>query len=648
MAKFNLREAIAQAEAERARQAAAAAAAAQAAELRRRQEQAAATAAAEAAAAANLARQTGINPGPFGLPTVSPSLGEIPIPTMTYPSTVPPIVVTTISNEPPPSTIPTVPLSPGNGSPQPGYVPGPPLETGGGGGGQPWPENNIATDAWDYLRGVWSGDIATKVEAVAEEWAATPVDLQLATAVPEATAGTAFTIDALPAVAFAVAALLAEYINGWIIGKVADLFPNPSIFGFRPLGFINDGLNSLAGAIENNAKSQLHIVQSVLVTPTRFIIGLFQRLTNFGRATHNNVAHVVTTTIPMSVNDGVKRAEAYVTTELHNVAVQIQGAMDRLANSPSEAQAKTLIADAHRYGGIGWDVTAAVASAIVAADETAAQLGRNLQANINSTAKTVAQNAQTALDTVNTHLMTLLNADSTELTTLSTTVNTTLPTEIANKVAAAQKVDATNLTNTTLKLQGEIDTINSEIATLTSRINDDEVKIATAQNEITTLQGQQVVDTTAIDTQRQLIQTARSDIASNITTIADLNTKVTGISNTLAPVVAVQKLNVSQLAPFEGPGAIALPAVLATLSSTLSQVKTKVDTCMVDNCDPSSPNNIKNVLKDLLGLMTAAGEIGFIAEAILDPQGTANALAPILGSIDTGATDTWDALIGLL
>jgi len=647
VAKFNLREAILQAQQEQARQAAAAAAAQQAADLRRREEQAAATAAAEAAAAAQRARDTGVIPGPFNLPPVSPSINVVPIPTTYYPSQVPPVVVESIppttpyTYTPPPETPPATIVVP------PGYVPGPPLEIGAGGGGGPWNDNNIASDAWDYLRGVWGNDVGTKVQAVFEEMAASPVDLELATALPEAVGGVAFGIDALPAVGFAVAALLAEYINGWIIRKVADLFPNPSLFGWHPLGFVNDGLNALAGAIENNAKSQLHIIQSVLVTPTRMIVGLFQRLGNFGRATHNHLAHTVTSTIPLSVNDGVHRAEAYVTLQVHNIATQLAGAADRLSTFPSEAQAKTLIADANRYGGIGWDVTAIAASAIVAADETANVLARNLQTNINASAAKVATDAQAALDAVHRDLVTMLNIDSNELTALSTAVSTTLPNDIAQKVAAAQASDQARLTSTTLKLQGEIDTINQEITSLTQRITTDEATVAKASAEITTLQGQQVVDTTAIDAQRQLIRTAQSDILSNITTIKDLNTRVTGISSTLAPIQAAQKLNTTQLAPFEGIGSIALPTVLATLSSTLSKLKTKVDTCTVDTCDPSSPNNIKNVLKDLLGLMTAAGEIGFIAQAIHDPQGTADALSPFLGGIDSGAVDTLNALLSL-
>ncbi len=647
MARFNLKEAIAQAEALKARQAAAAAATAATA-----REQAAKVTNAyklppEVAQGVIAAVQSSGTATPATIKSIQDNiapLGTQATSTYTPPANLPPAITpppTPYAYVPPPTTGPNGEVVPA------GYVPGAPLEVLLASSGQPWQDSNVASDAWDYLRGVWGNEIGAKVEGVFEEMAASPVDLELATALPEATAGVAFSIDALPAVAFAVASLLAEYINGWVIGKVADLFPNPSLFGWHPLGFLKDGLNSLSIAIEDNAKSQLHIVQSILVTPTRFIIGLFQRLGNFGRATHNNLAHTVTTTIPMSVSDGVKRAEAYVTTELHNVAVQIQGAMDRLATYPSESEAKAYIADAHRYGGIGWDVTAAAASAIVAADQVTSETARNLQVNINTTAARVATDAKNNLDTLNTHLVSLIDANTNDITTLSTTVDVTLPADIANKVAAAQKVDATNLTNTTLKLQGEIDTINSEIATLTSRINDDEVKIATAQNDIATLQGQQVVDTTAIDAQRQLIATARSDIASNITTIADLNTKITGISNTLAPVQAVQKLNVSQLAPFETPGAIALPAVLATLSSTLSQLKTKVDTCVVENCDPLSPNNIKNVLKDLLGLMTAAGEIGFIAQAINDPQGTANALAPFLDGIDTSAVDTLNALLSL-
>jgi hypothetical protein len=92
---------------------------------------------------------------------------------------------------------------------------------------------------------------------------------------------------------------------------------------------------------------------------------------------------------------------------------------------------------------------------------------------------------------------------------------------------------------------------------------------------------------------------------------------------------------------------VGLTAVVATIATSIKNIQTQIDTCLVDNCDQTKPNNIHNILKDILGAITAASEIAFIAEAVHDPLGTANLLAPTLDGIDSAAVATLNALLDL-
>lgn len=507
--------------------------------------------------------------------------------------------------------------------------------------------NNSASDGLDYLRSIVE-DVFTNIELSASEVSASSLAGGTLVTFEEVAAGTTVDLVGLEPVGFAAAILLGAYASGWVIVKVASVFPNPSIFGFRPLNFIIEGITNLGKEWEHSALALTDDIKHWFMQPIRQILGIFQRLGNVGVTAHNKVATVVSESIPTAMNHAITSAENYAIAQVHSIATQVAGAAERLLVLPDAAQAKTLVNDAAKYGGIGWDVTATSAAAIIAASRYVDETYHKTQGDIAASAAKVTAQAQASLDQLQRQLVSRLQGDENALSSLTTTVNVQIPAEIATKVNEATATENQRLTSAVSTIDAQIKALQGQIDTITSRIATDEATITSAQRNIATLQGQQVVDTQAIDAQRQLIATAQANINTNITSIADLNTKITGISSTLGPVQAAQQLNTAQLAPFEGIGAIALPTLLATLSSTLNTVKTKVDTCMVDNCDTTSPNNIKNVLKDLLGALTAAGEIGFIAEAIRDPLGTANALAPILDSIDQGANNTWDALIGIL
>lgn len=511
----------------------------------------------------------------------------------------------------------------------------------------PTPQSNAAGDGLDYFRDVIENDLPD-LGAQFEAMSASALETSTLVAVTEIGAEVTATMEGIEPLSFAAALLLAMYVSGWIVQKVAAVFPNPSLFGWHPLGFIKDGLNSMGAEWEHAALDIADYVKHFLMQPIRMILSIFQRVANAISSAHNKIAHLANVIIPTVAADAVQRAENYTVNQVHNLDTQVSGAVDRLTSLPGEGAARTLISDAVKYGGLGWMVTAIGAGAVVAADEFAKSVGATAQQHLTTATQKVAQNAQTAINTLHDQLVRQLTGDENALSALATTVNTTVPAEIMSQVQKAQATDAQNLSRTAQGLQGQINALQTQLNTLTSRIANDEQVVATATAHISALENAQTVDAAAITTQRQLIATAQSDIISNITSIKDINTQITGISNTLAPVQAAQQLNTAQLSPFEGMGDIALPTLLATLSSTLTNLKTKVDTCSVETCDPSSPLHIKNQLMSLLGLLTAAGEIGFIAEAVRDPLGVAASLAPILDSIDSGAEDTLNTILGLL
>lgn len=146
-----------------------------------------------------------------------------------------------------------------------------------------------------------------------------------------------------------------------------------------------------------------------------------------------------------------------------------------------------------------------------------------------------------------------------------------------------------------------------------------------------------------------LIEGAISGYVKEIETYkSDLETSIKSISSTLGEIHSIKNLITTQLAPFIAIGAVSLPVAFEALSNTVAQTTTTIQDCMVSNCDSNSPNNIKNVLKSVLKDIMAAAEIGFIYEAVKDPEGTANVIEPILDQIVSGPFSDITSLLGIL
>lgn len=506
------------------------------------------------------------------------------------------------------------------------------------------PAANAAAEGWDKFIQIVGSDF-TEAEYLFDDLAGSLLDAETVTGFVEVGAGLTADIASLEPVGFAAALLLSEYAFGWVVTKVAAVFPNPSIFGWRPLNFIQAGIDNFGKQFEQSASGLGSMLAHVFIQPFRQILGLFQRSGNATASAHRKISHVVRHTIPDTINAALNDPSVLGPPVAAVVDAPARAAFARLVANPTEADAQQLIAEAQRIGGFGWDLIGLAASAIVATDEYANSLHRDSATAITS-AVTKAQADQTkALDALQTELVKRLAVDESTLSSVSAAVTTTLPASVAKQVAQAEQLAATNTAKATAELQQQINALVQQMTTLANRITADEQVIAQAQVDIAAEQTKQTADEQAIAAAQQVITTAQADIATSTTAISTLHQQIIATGSQLSQVQQTQQLHTSQVSQLGEVTSVLIPTALATLATTLNQVKTKVDTCVVTTCDPSSPQNLRNQLLNLLQLMSAAGELTFIAEAIKDPIGTAGSVSPLLEGLDSSAVGLLDALL---
>lgn len=460
----------------------------------------------------------------------------------------------------------------------------------------------LAVQGWDYFvktAGPDLSDLATRFDAIATS----SVTDTIATDVGAVGLVAAEDAGPLEAVAFAGALLLSEYIGGWIIVHAAELIPDINLFGWHPLNWVQKSIENFGKGFEKSATDLGRPLWDVFTWPIHNLLGLFQRSTNAATHAHNGIANIHNNTIPNAVSGVVAQANTYTDNKVSGILATEQSQLSALHH----------------------DLNVQIAEAQAAAESHDA----------------------TALASVQSELVRQLQGDATALAQLATTVTTTVPLEIATAVQQATATEQQRLTATATGLQQQIDAISATISATTAKIDATQATIATLQTQVTNLQSQPAPDTNQITALQTQITDLQGEVTTDVTAISDLNTQITGISNTLAPIHAAQQLNTAQLLPFEIGGAIGLATLVATMAKEITTIRTKLDTCVVDNCDPSKPNNIKNVLMGLLSTLSAAGELAFIAEAVTQPTQTADTIAPGLDTIDATAVTLLDALLSL-
>jgi hypothetical protein len=410
---------------------------------------------------------------------------------------------------------------------------------------------------------------------------------------------------------------------GTLTAVILRHVPNPSIFGAHPLSFIPDALHAITDDLQNASDSSLHRLHDLIVD-----IGYIDNLivSDIVHAIDHalrHVAYLYNTTIPSAASDVQQFASDIVgslrqdvSTDVSVINAGVQGVRDGISHF--ENYVNNQLAPS-----IEQDISQAASNALNTAEDYASQATHDLAAQMTAA----------------------LGGVWSAISTLQTAVTQTLPDEIqrqaASDAAALQSglqsvyADISNVTNA---LTGQITSVSQQDASALSNALDN------VNNKITSLGSSLTTN----------LQQAVSNLSNTITTTAgqvtayaqtQLDTAVGGVQQEITTLQQVAQVTLPAVLDTVPATVITVPAAVAALAGSIAGLISEVDNCMVTTCD--GPNNISSVLNKLWNGITDVGELGFLAAAIKDPQGTAGGLEAVWDGVFSAAHDTFDALLSL-
>jgi hypothetical protein len=458
-----------------------------------------------------------------------------------------------------------------------------------------------AEDAWAVFKDNWDeivkiGDSLNAIEASTLE-VGTEVTLV------EVGGGLLAAIADLPVTIIALGMLLIVYMIGKLLVFVGKHFPNPSILGWHPLNFIRAGIEETGQALVDVANTFLDPIITLIMTPIHLIKAIFQRVVNAIAGAHNKSTTLYNHTIPQSKLEAVTAANTYTDEGIATLQADQVQAIANLAQAQNAALELSKVESA--FG------------------------------------------TSASFDLLQQSIMARIAEDQNVLAEIQTEIATEMPLEVAAAAAAANATEDNALSAHATTLQATLDTLHAELGAKLQAVATNKAIITADEQYL----AQELIspnpDLSAVASLEAQITQARVDIATSITGIETLESQITGISDTLGQIHTTQVLRTSNLTPTNITAITALATVVGVMAKTLWNLKTKVDTCVVDNCDQTNPNNIHNVLKKILEDVTAAAEIGYVASAIADPVGFADAQAPIMEGVDSTAVGLLNSILGL-
>lgn len=426
----------------------------------------------------------------------------------------------------------------------------------------------------------------------------------------------------LAGIAFAYMAygllLIAAAILGWLAGAI----PNPSILGFHPLGFIQTLLQDIEHFFDGLADGVGVVLHDLIMSLTWSFSQLFGLITGIFSNHAAALDHIAGTTVPQAITTANGHANTAVAGERARATHAEQQLAQAAAQAGSAAAAVKALVGIVGHGTVESDIAQARGEAVSSAKSYTDQQAHDLVAEMQSKLAGVWS----------------------AIKPLQTAVSTTIPAEIrqaADQAAATASSDAAavqaQLTARVVALQDQLDSTRSDLQDAISSAS--AAQAAVSASDLTTAEGQ--AQAAAGVAQAAAAAQAAAGLA---TAVGALQKEIDAANGAIAAGSATTTIRLPALPDVSIPGTIAVPIAVGALAQAVAGVLEEVDSCMVSNCG-SGPNNIGNVLKTLLGAGLDLAEFGFIAAAIKDPTGTADALAPLLGTIDQGATDLWRAIL---
>jgi uncharacterized membrane protein len=319
----------------------------------------------------------------------------------------------------------------------------------------------------------------------------------------------------------------------------------------------------------------------------------------------NNINTVVDSTIPVAIST----LSDQVLREIGATATSLQNNIDRVVDDT---------------------IPQAISDENAKVDALISSTATSLQNNINSLAQDVTNDLAQVWDSIG---------------PLQTAVSTTLPgliaEEAASQAAATSAAAATahaELVTATQNLQSNLNNVQ---AGLTESItNATAASQALAQADLNTAEGvsaaQAAQATVAAEAVSQAALTFQAEA---------LQQQIDQNQQQIDTLEATQTISLPQVYGITSPGTITVPLAVAALATEVVAVTTEIGECMVTSCD--GPNSLENNLLRLSGLFSTVGELSFVAAAVKDPQGTADALSDVVSGFWDAGESLFDTLLAL-
>lgn len=410
-----------------------------------------------------------------------------------------------------------------------------------------------------------------------------------------------FEIGALGDILFALLALAIGY-SIITFGKfIANLMPDLPLIGSFLRTHIIEYTNDAGTWLVNESKASFLRVQHLLAdTEWMFVsplIALVKVLTHHA----DQISTLHNTTIPDAKSSAVNSAHAYTNTQVTTVNAALHSEVSN-RHGADTSLASDIRAVEHYVNG---DFLSAIR--------------RDVSAEVHSLDTTLTGE----IGTINQHIEDQLTNVWNSVHALQTAVASTLPAEIAQQarqeaaaLAQAQQQDLATLRQTASALT----------AAIASGVTGAE---SYAKDLIGNLQS-------ALDSKLHTVQVALTgQLSGDLTTV---NKRIDQISGQVS-------IDHSQINGLDTAVTATIPLAIGAIASQVASITSEISNCMVTVCP--GPNNITSVIEHMLSALEAVSEVGFIAGAIKEPVGTANALAPLLGTVDQLAVSTLDTLLSL-
>lgn len=268
-------------------------------------------------------------------------------------------------------------------------------------------------------------------------------------------------------------------------------------------------------------------------------------------------------------------------------------------------------------------------------DQTIPDQINNLHTEVSSAISSTATSLQNNIDRLSVELTQDLAGVWDSINPLQIAVSTTLPglieQEASSEAAATAAVGAAahaELVTATNNLQGNLNAVQSGLQTSITAAAAAAAALAAADLKtaegVSAAQAAQATITSENYSQLQLTTEAES-----------LQQQIDYNRQQIDTLEATQTISLPAVYGITAPATITVPLAVTALATEVVSIASEIESCMITSCD--GPNSLTNQLSKLSSLFSAAGELSFVAAAIKDPVGTADALSDVVGSLwDTG------------